>query len=69
MVVLDREIIEAALAPLPRGTGLIGPPSWPRMPKPGVMMISFRDGPHRNAAGAEDRPAYYEMYLKVERLP
>jgi hypothetical protein len=68
MVVLDREIIEAALAPLPRSTALIGPPFWPRFPKPGVLMIPFRDGPHGNMLGAE-RPAYYEMYLKVERLP
>ncbi len=69
MVVLTREIIEAALAPLPRGTPAIGPPSWPRMPKPGVMMISFRDGEHRNALSVAERPAVYEMYLKVERLP
>jgi hypothetical protein len=68
MVVLTREIIEAALAPLPPGTPLIGLPSWPRMPQPGVMMIPFRDGPHNTALGQE-RPAYYEMYLKVERLP
>ena len=68
MVVLTREIIESALAPLPANTGLIGPPFWPRVPKPGVMMIQFRDGPHGSLLGQE-RPAYYEMYLKVERLP
>lgn len=64
VVLLTREIIEAALAPLPPGTAPIGPPAWPRFPKPGVMMIPFRDGQH-----GLDRPAYYEMYLKVERLP
>ena len=70
MVVLTREIIEAALNPPPSGTApaLIGPPFWPRVPKPGVMMIPFRDGPHSSLMGA-DRPAYYEMYLKVERIP
>ncbi|MGB8693110.1 MAG: hypothetical protein WCD08_06340 [Steroidobacteraceae bacterium] len=69
MVVLTREIIEAALAPLPRGTPAIGPPFWPRVPKPGVMMIMCRDGEHRNALQMVERPASYEMYLKVERLP
>ena len=69
MVVLTREVIEAALAPLPRGTPAIGPPFWPRVPKPGVMMIVCRDGEHRNAMQQLERPASYEMYLKVERLP
>lgn len=68
MVVLTREIIEAALAPLPAGTGPIGPPFWPRFPKPGLMMIPFHDGFNSNFFGPE-RPAYYEMYLKVERIP
>ena len=69
MVVLTREVIEAALVPLPRGTPAIGPPFWPRVPKPGVMMIMCRDGEHRNAMQQLERPASYEMYLKVERLP
>jgi hypothetical protein len=69
MIVLTREVIEAALAPLPAGTPLIGPPFWPRAPKPGVMMIVCRDGEHRNALQQLERPASYEMYLKVERLP
>jgi hypothetical protein len=69
MVVLTREIIEAALAPLPPGTVAVAPPAWPRFPKPGVMMIPFRDGEHRNALSMVERPASYEMYLKVERLP
>jgi hypothetical protein len=68
MVVLTREIIEAALAPLPPGTMPIGPPAWSRFPKPGVMMIPFQDGGHFGWLGSE-RPANYEMYLKVERLP
>jgi hypothetical protein len=68
VVVLTREIIEGALAPIPPGTPPIGPPFWPRYPKPGVMMIPFRDGPTRNLF-SEERPANYEMYLKVERMP
>jgi len=68
MVVLTREIIETALAPTGTVPTPIGLPYWPRMPKPGVMMIPFRDGPHNSLAGM-DRPAYYEMYLKVERIP
>lgn len=69
MVVLTREIIEASLAPLPPGTLPLGlPVAWPRMPKPGVMMIPFIDGEH--FFGAAPLPnARYEMYLKVERLP
>jgi hypothetical protein len=69
MVLLSREIIEAALAPLPANAPIIGPPFWPRVPKPGVMMIMCRDGEHRNALQQVERPASYEMYLKVERLP
>jgi hypothetical protein len=69
MVVLTREIIEASLAPLPPGTLPLGlPVAWPRMPKPGVMMIPFIDGEH--FFGVVPLPnARYEMYLKVERLP
>lgn len=71
MVVLTREIIEAALAPQGPGNmpAAIGPPYWPRFPKPGVMMIPFHDGAYPNDFKALWRPAYYEMYLKVERLP
>jgi len=32
------------------------------------MMISLRDGDHKNAFSVQERPAIYEMYLKVERL-
>jgi len=68
-VVLTREIIEAGLAPLPPGTGLIGPPvGWPRMPRPGVMMITFLDG-QQNVGLIPVAPARYELYLTVERLP
>jgi hypothetical protein len=69
LVVLTREVIEKSLAPLPPGTAPIGPPAWPRFPKPGVMMIPCFDGEHRNALTMVERPARYEMYLKVERLP
>jgi hypothetical protein len=69
MVVLTREIIEAALASPPASTPSTVPPSWPRVPKPGVMMIPLRDGDHKNAFSVVERPAIYEMYLKVERLP
>ncbi|MFN0181480.1 MAG: hypothetical protein ACKVZ0_21940 [Gemmatimonadales bacterium] len=69
VIVLTREIIEASLAPLPPGTLPFGlPVAWPRMPKPGVMMIPFIDGEHW--FGVQRLPdARYEMYLKVERLP
>jgi hypothetical protein len=69
MVVLTREIIEAALAPPSTMPALVGPPLWPRLPKPGVMMIPFHDGAYPNDFKSLWRPAYYEMYLKVERLP
>ncbi len=71
MVVLTREIVEAALAPQGPGNmpAAIGPPYWPRFPKPGVMMIPYHDGPYSTMITGLQRPAYYEMYLKVERLP
>ena len=66
MVVLTREIIEAGLAPLPPGTTPVGlPTAWPRMPRPGVLMIPFIDGPQIGGLG----PARYELYLTVERVP
>ncbi len=69
MVVLTREIIEAGLAPLPPGTPLVGLPiAWPRVPKPGVIMVPFVDGTHYVGVVAIT-PARYELYLSVERLP
>ena len=66
MVVLTREIIEAGLAPLPAGTPPVGlPGAWPRMPRPGVLMIPFIDGSQIAGLG----PARYELYLTVERVP
>lgn len=66
MVVLTREIIEAGLAPLPPGTAPVGlPAAWPRMPRPGVLMIPFIDGAQIAGLG----PARYELYLTVERVP
>jgi len=66
MVVLTREIIEAGLAPLPAGTPPVAlPAAWPRMPRPGVLMIPFIDGSQIGGLG----PARYELYLTVERVP
>ena len=70
MVVLTREIIEAGLAPLPPGTPPVGPPiAWPRMPKPGVIMIPFVDGSPQYVGLIQVTPARYELYLTVERIP
>jgi hypothetical protein len=69
MVVLTREIIEAGLAPLPPGTAPLAlPEAWPRMPKPGVLMIPFVDG-FQFVGVLPVRPARYELYLLVERVP
>jgi hypothetical protein len=69
MVVLTREMIEAGLAPLPAGTVPLGlPEAWPRMPRPGVLMIPFVDGLHLVGV-LPVRPARYELYLTVERVP
>jgi hypothetical protein len=70
MVVLTREIIEAALTPFGPGNVPVpvAPPYWPRFPKPGVMMIPYHDSVFPNLFGVAP-PAYYEMYLKVERVP
>ena len=85
VIVLTREIIEAALArpalgPIPSpvangfpGQGLMSTPAIARVgtiaPKPGVMMLQFED---RNVSGMlafPERPAIYQMYIQVERVP
>jgi hypothetical protein len=84
VIVLTREIIEAALArpalgpiasPVANnpGGGLLGTPAIARIgviaPKPGVMVLQFED---RNVSGTlafPERPAIYQMYLQVERIP
>jgi hypothetical protein len=69
MVVLTREIIEAGLAPLPPNTPLLGlPAAWPRMPKPGVIMVPLQDGAF-TVGLIPVAPARYELYLTVERIP
>jgi hypothetical protein len=73
VVVLTREIIEAALAqppigmipsPLPVAPGVLAP-------KPGVLSVLFRDGvPVGGVIGnVIQRPAIYQMFIQVERLP
>jgi hypothetical protein len=84
VIVLTREIIEAALArpalgPIPSPVanapsgGLQGTPAIARVgviaPKPGVMVLQFED---RNVSGTlafPERPAIYQMYIQVERVP
>ncbi|MBK6598037.1 MAG: hypothetical protein IPG25_09190 [Proteobacteria bacterium] len=84
VIVLTREIIEAALArpalgPIPSPVangpsgGLFGTPPIARVgviaPKPGVMVLQFED---RNISGTlafPERPAIYQMFIQVERIP
>lgn len=69
MVVLTRESIEAGLAPLPAGTTPVALPiAWPRMPRPGVIMVPLIDGKHYIGVVAVT-PARYELYVTVERIP
>ena len=70
MIVLTREIIETALTPYGPGNVPVpvAKPYWPRFPMPGVMMIPYHDSVFPNLFGVAI-PAYYEMYLKVERVP
>jgi hypothetical protein len=73
VIVLTREIIEAALAqpsigvfpsPLPLAPG-------PLAPKPGVLSVVFRDGVQIGGllGNVIQRPAIYQMFIQVERLP
>ena len=77
-VVLSREIIEAALAkpaPLQFPSAVpVSPIMSARLPvinnRPGVMMLHFADSklPQWNGLFPE-RPAVYQMFLQVERIP
>ena len=83
VVVLTREIIEAALAlpafgniPSPvanQSGGLFGVPPTAKIgmaaPKPGILVVQFED---RNLSGTlafPERPAIYQMFIQVERVP
>lgn len=70
-VVLTREIIEAALAKPAAG---MFPSPWLKVPgvlapKPGVIMIEFNDGILPGFLGFPERPAMYQMFIQVERIP
>jgi hypothetical protein len=84
LVVLTREIIEAALAkpalgaiPSPvanaPGGGLTGVPPIARIgvlaPKPGILVIQFEDRGLNGTLAFPERPAIYQMYIQVEREP
>lgn len=36
---------------------------------PGIMMISFVDGHLEGFPGMAERPANYQMFIQVERIP
>ena len=85
LVVLTREIIEAALArpalgniPSPVantsnvGSGLLSSPTAKigmAAPKPGILVVQFEDHNIQGGLGFPDRPAIYQMFIQVERLP
>jgi hypothetical protein len=76
-VVLTREIIEAALATPP--VGMIPSPvlqsgvAMARIgtiaPTPGILMIQFEDSRMPGILGIPERPAIYQMFVLVERVP
>jgi hypothetical protein len=84
-VILTREIIEAALAKAPLGAipspvangfgigGMLGTPTLARLgvaaPKPGIVVIQFEDRAINGTLGFPERPAIYQMYIQVERVP
>jgi len=84
-VVLTREIIEKALAspalgaipsPLansPSGGFINTIPAIARIgviaPKPGIIVVHFQDNGLLGTAGLPERPAIYQMYIQVERMP
>ncbi|MBA2626506.1 MAG: hypothetical protein H0U85_00685 [Gemmatimonadales bacterium] len=83
-IVLTREIIEAALAQPARGmiaapaganfAGMATGPASPMAsigmiaPKPGILMVHMQDGPMAGVL-TPDRPAIYELFIQVERVP
>lgn len=84
-VVLTREIIEKALAspalgaipsPLanaPAGGLMNTIPAIARIgvvaPKPGIIVVHFQDRGMFGTVGLPERPAIYQMYIQVERMP
>jgi hypothetical protein len=84
VVVLTREIIEAALAAPARGhipspvanapqSGLLAVSQIPRIGmianKPGIIVLQFEDRSVVGAFAFPERPAIYQMFLQVERVP
>lgn len=84
-IVLTREIIEKALAspalgPIPSpvantpsGSGFGTVAAIARVgviaPKPGIIVVDFQDSGMFGTAGLPERPAIYQMYIQVERVP
>jgi hypothetical protein len=82
-VVLTREIIEKALSapalgmiPSPVTTNVLAGANVPAIvrigvlaPKPGIIVVDFQDNGMLGAVGLPERPAIYQMYLQVERVP
>jgi hypothetical protein len=84
-VVLTREIIEAALAKPPLGAipsplanapgaGLLGgPPAIARIgvvaPKPGIIVVHLQERDVSGTLAYPERPAIYQMFIQVERVP
>ncbi len=75
-VVLTREIIEKALAkpargpipsPVPGGAGLSGVGSVAT--KPGIIVLDLQDGVVFGFLGFPQRPAKYQLFIQVERMP
>jgi hypothetical protein len=73
VVVLTREIIEAALAQPPIGMmpSPLSVAPGVLAPKPGVLSVLFRDGVQTGGLieNVIQRPAIYQMFIQVERLP
>lgn len=81
-VVLTREIIEKALAspalgaipsPIANAPSALHTPAIARIgvvaPKPGIIVVDFQDKDMLGAVGIPERPAIYQMYIQVERVP
>lgn len=75
-VVLTREIIEKALArpasgpipsPVPGGPGMSGVGSIAT--KPGIIVLDLQDGVIPGFLGFPQRPAKYQLFIQVERMP
>jgi len=84
-VILTREIIEAALAKpalgpipspvanMPQGGLLVNTAAIARIgviaPKPGIIVIHLQEKDVTGTMAFPERPAIYQMYIQVERIP